>query len=271
MRRVSRILAALAVLIGFGWSQGHAALTIDGTAKNIGTGVSSFTVTLSTTLTNDIIVVLGSCESAGGAVSVSSVSGGGLTWARRGTTFQYSNATPGGHIDVFWALAPSALSSTVITLTLSGTTDDCSAVAFGVNGANTTTPWDTNVSIPATASSAGSATPSVGGVSTTSANTMLLGFFGQGNGAAPTSPTAGTGYALVDPTNGCAPNGSGSFSSNACVQFQVVSSTQASVTVAFGSSVGGPQGIIADAIQQASGGGGATCVKGSLALMGAGC
>lgn len=172
--------------------------TIDGSAVHgSGPGNSSHAVTLTTTQTNDIICVLAYSENSGGTKrSVSSVSGGGLTWARRAQ----SNSGSAGISDyeLWWALAPTALSAVAITVTFSGTYDDSMLVAFGVHGCNTAAPFDPNASVPAVRSNDGSG--GFTGISTTNANDLLI--FAMSSAWAPLLPGQGqigpTGFAYVN-------------------------------------------------------------------------
>ena len=123
---------------------------------------------------------------------MSSVTSSGLTFVSRSS--MTINSSPYEDTEVWWALASSPLSSATITVNLAGSIDDASIVAFGVNGANTSTPWDSNAALPKTASSTSSGNPTVSGVSTSNANDMLFGFNGDSvawcRGAQPQRPPA---------------------------------------------------------------------------------
>jgi hypothetical protein len=182
-----------------------AALSIDGSANTAATGGSGGTVKLSTTKTNDVIVlhVFNEKAASGAPATVSSITDSpyDLTWNLRSATTSPSMLAnfdkTGTDSEVWWAVATSTLTNDVITVHWGGAFDCDAQVAFGVNGANTASPWDTNASLPPYAISVagGSATtPTVSGVSTTNATTMLLGFmetpnYGEdNNGAAFTAP-----------------------------------------------------------------------------------
>src|SRR5215471_2398125 len=101
---------------------------------------------LTTTNPNDIIIVFSSLEGPGATLvpSVTSVTGGGLTFTRR-----YRNAMVQGPAQEFWwALSPSPLSNVPFTITYAGSYDDAACLAFGVSGCNVTTPFDPNSSLP---------------------------------------------------------------------------------------------------------------------------
>lgn len=153
------------------------ALTIDGTSSASGISVTSIPVTLTTGKTNDIIVLV-ICNRRGFVhTTVSGVSDtAGLTWAKR-SSITLDDAVSNFFMDfeIWWGASPRALSSDIITVTF-GAAIIGSVLAFGVNGASVSSPWDSNVSLPATASSAANSAPSLSGVSTTTANSLAFSF-----------------------------------------------------------------------------------------------
>lgn len=234
-----------------------ATLSVDGSATGCfgaaqTTPCASSTTTgsasLTTSDTNDIIVVLESNEDApGGAVRiVTSITAPGLTFAERSYT---SLGTPTYQdAEVWWAYSASALSAEAITITLSGTTDDAVIVAFGVHGANTASPWDADFAIPRVASGGGSTTPTVTGVSTENANDMVLGLQGNGDSEAQVGveETAGAGMTLIQSYD----DAGGTNDEVGAAEYELVSATQSSATVAFGTAVPSDYSwmMIADAI-----------------------
>jgi hypothetical protein len=116
---------------------------IDGSAKHNGTsGSTPITVTLSTSLPADKIIVLIAIKGAFTAVPTAT----GLSFSERGTELggpPFRPSAGGFTIQEFIADAVLPLSGKVITITPSGSTD-FSAVAFGVNLANFVYPFDTN-------------------------------------------------------------------------------------------------------------------------------
>lgn len=151
-------------------------LAVDGFATGVFSTASSGTVTLTTSLTNDIVVVAIGFESTigQGAQTVSSVAASGLTFHQRGAQAYLSPASPNANVqlEIWWASAASALTSEIITVTLSGTIDNESMVAFGVNGVlNLAAPWDTNASLPAFTTGSPATAPTF---STTQRNDFLL-------------------------------------------------------------------------------------------------
>ena len=161
--------------------QGYAAIAaaIDG-AGATGSASNSATLTsapLTTTRTNNIILALVHFEDHIGTGSVSGISGGGLTWARR-SQYRFHDVYDGA-MEVWWAAAAAPLSAQVATVGFSGGATQVDAATIqliAIHGvASLTVPWDTNVSLPAklTTSSSGLATVPI---STTAAHTMVLGF-----------------------------------------------------------------------------------------------
>lgn len=253
-----------------------AALSVDGSnyvddGSSASGNVAAPQIMLTTTLPNDIIVLMTQDQGEGGwadatnTASVSSVSDtAGLTWQKRSaTTAEFVGGYEPDDTEVWWAYAPSPLSSDTITATMSGgevSTDCQGLIAFGVNGANTSNPWDTNGSLPVDGFTdyGTPTTASVSPVSTSAANTMLLGFLSTPNGLFNGDPAyaAGTGYTRIaySDLEACS-------SSNAqAIEYQVVSSAQSGATTAFSASTPANGWVmIGDAIQAAgSGGGGAT-------------
>lgn len=224
--------------------------TVDGSATGSFSTAASGALTLTTNNPNDIIVVFVANEDLAGAIrTVSSVTATGLTFVEKGSSVSTS-ASPFSEAEVWYAAASSVQTSTVITVTLSGSTDDASIVAIGVTGANTGSPWDSNAGLPAHASSnSGATAPSVGSVSTSNSADLVLGFTGAFDATthAPPAQTPGSGFSLVATQN----NGGGTGKSQALVEQEAVTSTLSSSSVAFGTSVGATNAwiMIANAIQ----------------------
>lgn len=244
-----------------------AALSIDG-ENSVATGYADTNyppyITLSTTQPNDIIILDEANEnnsSYNPPSTISSISDtAGLAWHERTATTSPnmigSNGNPNSFdLEVWWAYAPSALSSDTITPTFAANRDCSTLAAFGVNGANTTNPWDANGSLPQTAVNNSAtylggtdADPSAS-VSTNAANTMLLGFmateyWGVDNTGNPYS--AGSGYTQLAYTL----DGSCSLWTASSAEYQVVSTPQSNTTVNF-TPPGQAWFMIGDAIQAA--------------------
>ncbi len=166
-----------------------------GTAiKNFGTWTSA-TVTLTTTLTDDVVCVATYIAKfpSGPRPAISSVTGASLTWTARGTPIGADWGTVWFTNKELWcAPAPSALVAQVITVNFS-TATEVNLIAFGVNGVfSTAAPFDSNVSVPASNTGA-SGTITVSGVSTTQSNDFILFHCGDqsaSNCSAPASYTS---------------------------------------------------------------------------------
>lgn len=134
-------------------------LAVDVTGNNHGSGSS--VVSITTTQANDVIVVSLLTGTATPTVADST----SLTWTAY--VAPTLSASAGKYIATYWAVKPTA-GATTITVTGSGTT--CSVV-IAISGANTTTPWDTNASLPGTNVTQGMIAPTF---STTAANTIAI-------------------------------------------------------------------------------------------------
>lgn len=238
--------------------------TLDSHASAAISSASSGTIGITTVGSNVVVEIEVACEvnSTSAAPSIT-VSGGGLTWARRPNgqfPFSSTNVQVGGAnlfgtaVDKWWALCASPTALT-ITITFGAAIDDASVVARGWLGADTVTPYDPNASLPASVISIThtGVAPSVGGVSTTNANTVVTGTVAnfKGGGSGGVLLTANAGYQLVN-TNGIDGNANNGAVNNSLVQTegQIFSSAQSGITVGF---VEARQDwyMIADAIQAA--------------------
>ncbi len=258
------LIIVLSILVLF--PHAAAALAIDGENSVNGEDTGG-TITLSTTLPNDIIVLDEANETGNGpnpVATISSISDTyGLTWHERTATSSPSMEGVFGFYygfdtEVWWAYATSSLFSDTISPSFSGGTIDCETLtAFGVAGANTSNPWDTNSSLPATAINTSEsylggtdAAPSVS-LSTNEPSTMLLGFMatpyvGVDNNASPYG--AGSGYGLIAYQDGdCGGNGE----ADSAVEFRTPVTSQSNATVSF-SPAGQGWFAIGDAIQSAN-------------------
>ena len=196
---IQALMAAEATVSGGGG--GTNAKAIDGSAGNKFSSASSGTVTLTTTQANDVVILLVHNEKNASAQTVSTVTSPHLTWARR-TAQAWTDTGASStkeNMEIWWAHAGAALSSEVITVTLSGAIDDASMVAFGVSGSpSPSSPWDANGSVPGFANYTGaeSASPvTVSGISTNSSVPTAIGFMasaGAGNFNTITPPSGFT-------------------------------------------------------------------------------
>ena len=122
-------------------------LLVDGSAiTTSGAGTSSGIVTLTTTQSNDIIVLEALSSVLAGTLAnlpVLSVSGGGLIWQKR-KAVQDAVSGNGSNTELWWALAASPLTAAAITVTFTGSLQGSILIAFGVNGCSLSNPRDPN-------------------------------------------------------------------------------------------------------------------------------
>lgn len=119
-------------------------------------GVSSYSINCSTSGT-DRIVVLFIHTDAATRRSVTGVSGASLTWAKY-SHYDFDSSDPTNHkqrLEVWWAHAPTQLTSQSITATLDGNSNGpilaIGAIA-GCPAARLSNPWDADPSLPFNAS-----------------------------------------------------------------------------------------------------------------------
>lgn len=203
-------------------SSGGLTLSLDGVG-GVGTTGSgnSTTATMSTSLPNDIIIVF----VATNFTTVASVSGSTLgAFAFRAS----SGAGSAGPIEEWWVRAPSALTSEVITVTITTGPTFIAATAFAVNGGKLSgSPFDGVSAVTGTSDPLS--------ITTASANTFIMGGFRVGTA----SPTAGAGYTAIQ------------LNSNfELSEYKIVSTTQTGLSVTIGTGVGTANGGIADALVQ---------------------
>ena len=148
--------------------------------------VSTVSVNLTTTSTNDIILVwcYGVVSGSGGVAS-SSVTGASLSWTKRVEYTQVNSgslACQGGSgpcsttLSEWWALSSGALSAQSMTCNFSVSSNATLIVATGVSGANTSTPFDSNAGLVYNANSTiGTNTAGhVTGINTSNPNDLLV-------------------------------------------------------------------------------------------------
>lgn len=205
--------------------------TLDGFATGTHSGAGAMTATLTTTQANDIIVAVAHYELNTNQPWGTSVSGGGLTWQLRSRASNAFGANFRQTIEIWWAVAASALAAQVISVTSNITYDDAAMVVFGVHGCNTANPWDANPSLPAQNTVA--SPPSVGPITTTNANDFQIFAVGNLVGTGPgTTPPAG--FTMI----GNADNGGGTNYSHVSVAYQGVMTQQSGQIITWGSSPG---------------------------------
>lgn len=225
-------------------------LSLDGSATGTWSSGSSFTVTLTTGKTNDVVVLWVVTYSSGTSITVSSVSDSlaGVTWqssARK--SYIACTGTQETTQTEWYGVAAAALTSDVVTLHLSGTPTAASGEEFAVSGANIGSPFDPNSAVPATATacSATAAAPTVSGVSTTNVNDFVFALFGGYTSKTETAGAiAGTTATLMKTVAGTG--------DSLATEYRVVSAAESSQSCAFGTTTT-YWGILCDALVQASG------------------
>lgn len=214
-----------------------ATLAIDGAVSATPADAAVQTITLTTTNSNDVIILILKSNNTNTVSGIADVAG--LSWAKR----KQINWSGGANdLEEWYAIAASPLSADVITVTWTST----GAVggrdeAYGISGANTSVPFDTDAGQPYSVSTAAAST-STTTITTTTANDMLITTGYISGGGLSSRPSGFT--QIVS---------SGSF---ADVAYKVVSATQSGVNVTYTWSAGFNAGMITDAVVQASGGGG---------------
>src|SRR5882672_843414 len=208
------------------------ALSLDGSAHATTGGGATLAPSLSTTGTNRLIFVVAEMN-GGPGVSVSDTAG--LTWARQAQVYagffdQY--------LELWWAVAPAQLTSDTITITQTSS-QFMTVDVFAVAGGDTASPFDG-------AAVTGTVDPL--SITTTNANDFILGAFRE---ALTPSPTAGAGWTQI------------SGADYQLTEYQIVSTTQAGLSVSQTDGAGTANGGIAQAIKASSGG--ATSAAGALA------
>lgn len=215
-----RLLFVLLLLCRMAWGQNLDCGGGSCAHANITSG-SSLSFTLSTNNTNCIIHISVTVNST----TVSSISSTHTTgWARR-------KSTTSNVIEEWDGTASGTLSSESITVTLAGSTGFATGDAFGISGANTSTKYDSNASLPASCNTNGCDPLSV---STANASDFIYGCYRM---QSISTPGVGTGWTKI------------SGADFQLCEYQVVSSTQSglSVAMAAGNGQGNSNAGIADA------------------------
>jgi len=186
--------------------------------------------TISTTDTNDIIVVVVGYELASAQRSVLSVVGGTLGSFALRSIEQANGATGSSNngVETWWVKSTGALTGETITITMDSAIDDACYIAFGVNGLHSlTSPFDSHSGLPVGGQElkniSGGAAPTLT-YSTAQADDFVL-FTVSANGLSGSAYPAG--YTPIAQVN----NGGGSLSCALAVSYLSVSSTQSGTTV----------------------------------------
>ena len=239
MKKITLLLLLLLIP-----TQAFATLALDGhnfTASSC--AASPCALTLTTTSTNDVVVVwVKNAAIVGSGATASSISDtAGLTWSKRKAVA--TSSVFAVDLEEWWAISPGVLTGDTISVSLTGATVFARIDAFGISGANTATPFDVNVSLPASNTNTvpGASSTSTTN-STTNANTMLIAGFACGTGNC--NPiTVPSGFTQIDGYT------------SADFSYKIVSATQSSLTETYSwTAVGNARVMISDAVQQAGGG-----------------
>jgi hypothetical protein len=206
-------------------------LALDGTAFYqgpeipIANGNGDDSVTLSTTQPNDVVVMLVTVD---GAVNAND---GDDQWDADHLAWHFvaQSGGPLHQIYEYYAIAPHALSNDVVGVNVDGLGSHVTETVFAISGANTSSPFDTNQSVPATPMQ------STGTVSTDNANDIVFAGYRFANTE---TPAAGAGWTQI---------GAGG---NVLSEYQIVSSQQTALTAT--ASASDQNGGIVDAIVQAT-------------------
>lgn len=223
-------------------TEANAALSLDGNCTNSNTS-NTINCSLTTADTNDVIVLEIFTNPSSGSASVSSVSGGGLTWTKR-TAQPWAVTAINYDMEIWWASASSPLIAQTITANVTGSNSANRLVVLGVNGANLSVPFDANAGVPQFTHGE-LVNTLTNTISTTNPNTLLIAF---------TRYSGTTGYGTITRPSGFTQLvATGGF---ADISTSIVSSAQSSVAETLSwTTIGASNvttGYIIDAIQQAS-------------------
>lgn len=256
----------LAILV-FAWlglcAPAYAIIAIgSSTANNIATGNTSNTITLTDANTNVWVCVAVLTERTSAQASLATVVSVtdvvGITFTKRAANSATAFGSTGAweNIEEWCGFSSSAIAAAVITVTVSAIVDDGVILGWTIDGANTSTLFDTNGSLPATpVGHVGSSIPTSSAISTSCSPDMVV--LIAGSPVATAAQTNGSGYTIIVQQN----NGGGVNDQNAASQQQVFATNQSGITPAFGTAWQDWL-VLADAWQQA----GATCAGGGTVV-----
>jgi hypothetical protein len=160
----------------------HVPFGLDGSNSGVtsGGGDRTITLTLRTTYPNDVLYI---SVTENDAREVTGITSTGLTWSLRAT----ATRTSGVKVETWYAVKTDS-GSTAITISFDDMTNGA-AVAFGVSGANTASPFDGTPGTNNDHSSTATAS-----ITTTNANDFIIGAVGI---SSEPTVTQGTGYTLI--------------------------------------------------------------------------
>lgn len=222
-------------------------------ATNGGTNGSNSSTTCNYTTSGlDRVVILSILltSEVGSNTTVTTVTDAdGLTWTRRK---QLLGPVDSGGIyqtlEIWWAYAPTAHTNKVITVSYNQAARTQALTSYAVAGLLTpSSPWDSNGSLPASATNVGStAVPAVPSVSTTGGSGILLGWYGTRGIVV---GVAGSGYTLI--LNNSQEPGAGQNRAYSSTEYKLIATPQSGVTVDAGPTTT-PWLMIADSLAGAA-------------------
>ncbi len=201
--------------------------SFDASAAGQWTSGTSFTVTLTTSRSPDIVILWVSTYKASTAVSVAASSPNVAKWIARSSGVVSSSTTQTKYTELY-GVANAPLSSEVITIKLSAMPTSAAAFAIAFSGVNTASPFDPGV-FPniAIATKASATVPKSGSWSTRNPNDVIVALY---EGYTATTETAGV-IAGTTATLGLTRAATGT---SMAFQYRVLSATVSKQTAAFG-------------------------------------
>ena len=153
--------------------QAATSLGLDGLASGGAYNRGSYTVTLSTSSSPDVVIAFVTTYVGSSSITVSSISSAHLVFTMRDLVSNTGNE----NLEEWYAISASALTSETITVTLSASGYSTVSI-FGISGANTAPPFDNHAGLPASSKVNSGTTPRIAGISTSNANDMILSSYG---------------------------------------------------------------------------------------------
>ncbi|MDE2096255.1 MAG: hypothetical protein KGL39_03350 [Patescibacteria group bacterium] len=234
------------------------AIALDGNSQvSVASATSSKALTLSTTSPDDIIVFVVSASNNSLSSVSSTVSGiadggsAGVTLTKRlesaGRNTSGSLGTYFSSIEIWTGNAAAALASESFTVSFAANVSCGNIFAFGISGANTTSPFDPNASLPVFKSTGATCT-----ISTSNANDFLLAI----------ASVAGGGSNVAGAPSGFTQIGTVQYDNvneklDTAVYYEIVSATQSSAVFTYTQNSSWYSNLAMDAFEAPSGGGSA--------------
>lgn len=254
----NRFLALVAILCCLWAAPAKAVFAIGNLADNSTIhSASSGTLTISVSA-GSIILVETQIANTTTTLSITSVTSPNLTWVVKGAIARVDTSVDTAHADheVWWAYSSGALTNQVITVNFSGVAVDAHIHATELQGVlNPSSPWDTNVSLPATNGGTSGVAANIT-LSTTSSTPIVLWSRGSSASASPFP----AGFTSVYQLGG----GGLTVTVSLGLAYQIFTSAQSSANYPSTSSAANDWTIIGNALAQSVGG------SSNLPLLGAG-